>query len=353
MSAENEKTSPMLQQYLDVKKNYSEYVLFFRLGDFYEMFYDDAKNISRELELTLTSRAGVPMCGVPHHACEVYLKKLIDKGYKVAICEQTTDPALSKGLVEREVIRLVTAGTIIEASMLDEGKNNFIACIYAEKNKAGLAFADISTGDVHVLEKSGKNAESDIISEFSRYVPVELIFNGGFLSMREVNTFVKTKFVKCMGELLDDEDFDDGDDSFLAEQFGAENTDSLGLSGLALGKKALCAMFRYFTRTQKSTVKRFVKLNVHIADEFMGLSLTARRNLELTETMRNKEKRGSLMWVLDKTCTSMGKRRLKQYIEQPLVNPTAILASLDAVEKLTGDSRAMRSGRNAERDIRP
>ena len=159
MAQETEKLSPMLKQYLDIKKKYSDYILFFRLGDFYEMFFEDAENVSRELELALTSRAGSPMCGVPYHSCEIYIKKLIDKGYKVAICEQLTDPAASKGLVERDVIRLVTAGTVIEASMLNEDSNNYIACVFPDDNgtSAALVFADISTGEVHVFLKSGRN----------------------------------------------------------------------------------------------------------------------------------------------------------------------------------------------------
>ena len=339
--AQEEKLSPMLKQYLDIKQKYSDYILFFRLGDFYEMFFEDAENVSRELELALTSRAGSPMCGVPYHSCEIYLKKLIDKGYKVAICEQLTDPAASKGLVERDVIRLVTAGTVIESSMLSEDSNNYIACIYTDKAQgaAALVFADISTGEVHVFQKSGKQLEQDMISELSRFSPVEILIGQDFLDFREVNGFVRDRLKRCLCEMLDDSSFDGSDMNIITEQF--ESGAELGISEMPLVKKALCAMFRYFGETQKATVKRFVSLTVHADGEFMGLNLTTRRNLELTETLRTKEKRGSLMWVLDKTVTAMGRRKLRAWIEQPLIDPTAILKRLGAVEALTKDAASL------------
>lgn len=341
MAQETEKLSPMLKQYLDIKQKYSDYILFFRLGDFYEMFFDDAENVSRELELALTSRAGSPMCGVPYHSSEIYIKKLIDKGYKVAICEQLTDPAASKGLVERDVIRLVTAGTVIEASMLNEDSNNYIACIYpdGEGKSAALVFADISTGEVHVFRHSGKDLQQEMISELSRFAPVELLVDRRFPEMKEVHEFVHDRLRRCLCETLDESSFDDSDMSMITDQF--ESGAELGVSDLPLVRKALCAMFRYFGETQKTTVKRFVSLTVHSVGEFMGLNLTTRRNLELTETMRTKEKRGSLMWVLDKTVTAMGRRKLRTWIEQPLIDPAAILRRLDAVEALTKDSAAL------------
>lgn len=339
--AQEEKLSPMLKQYLDIKQKYSDYILFFRLGDFYEMFFEDAENVSRELELALTSRAGSPMCGVPYHSCEIYLKKLIDKGYKVAICEQLTDPAASKGLVERDVIRLVTAGTVIESSMLNEDSNNYIACICTDKAQgaAALVFADISTGEVHVFQKSGRQLEQDMISELSRFSPVEILIGQDFLDFKEVNGFVRDRLKRCLCEMLDDSSFDGSDMNIITEQF--ESGAELGISEMPLVKKALCAMFRYFGETQKATVKRFVSLTVHADGEFMGLNLTTRRNLELTETLRTKEKRGSLMWVLDKTVTAMGRRKLRSWIEQPLIDPTAILKRLGAVEALTKDAASL------------
>ncbi len=338
MAQESDKLSPMLKQYLDIKQKYSDYILFFRLGDFYEMFFEDAENVSRELELALTSRAGSPMCGVPYHSCEIYIKKLIDQGFKVAICEQLTDPAASKGLVERDVIRLVTAGTVIESSMLSEDSNNYIACICPdeERKSAALVFADISTGEVHVFSKNGKDIEQDIISELSRFSPVEILINQAFLDLKEVHAFVRDRLKRCLCEMLDESSFDGSDMSVITDQF--ENGAELGISEMPLVRQALCAMFRYFGETQKATVKRFVSLTVHADGEFMGLNLTTRRNLELTETMRTKEKRGSLLWVLDKTVTSMGRRKLKTWLEQPLINPAEILKRHDAVEALTKDS---------------
>lgn len=334
-SEKEQKFSPMLQQYMDIKKQYGEYVLFFRLGDFYEMFFDDAVNVSRELELALTSRAGSPMCGVPFHSAELYIKRLIDRGMKVAICEQLTDPKLTKGLVERGVIRLVTAGTVTESSMLSEDSNNYIASVYAEKDGVGIAFADISTGEVHVFEKTDKNRVRDTISELSRYSPVELLVNSGFLDLKEVHSFVKDRMSGCAVEMTDDDKFDSSDPSVIMSQFDeSKSLGELGISSLPLAQRSLCALFRYVCDAQRATVKRFTAMSVHGAAEYMGLSLTARRNLELCETLRTKEKRGSLLWVLDKTVTSMGRRKLRAWTERPLTSHTAILARLDAVDEL-------------------
>lgn len=349
MAQKEEKVSPMLRQYLDIKEKYKDYVLFFRLGDFYEMFFEDAVNVSRELELALTERAGSPMCGVPYHASETYIKKLIDKGFKVAICEQTSDPATTKGLVERDVIRLVTAGTVIEASMLSEDSNNYITCIYNEEESAALIFADISTGEVHAFEESGVDSEQEIITELSRFKPVEILINGRFLDLKKVNEFVTNRMKKCQCEMLDDERFDDGDTSIITEQFGSDRDDILHCSPVIM--KALCAMFGYFGETQRATVKRFVSFTVHKSGECMGLNLTTRQNLEISETMRTRDKRTTLMGVLDKTVTGMGRRRLQSWVEQPLIKPTEILERLDAVEELTKDSTAVCDIRDALKGI--
>ena len=337
MPEKEEKLSPMLKQYLEIRDEYKGYVVFFRLGDFYEMFFEDAENISKELELTLTSRAGVPMCGVPYHACEVYLKRLIDKGYKIAICEQLEDPALAKGLVKRDVIRLVTPGTLYEDSMLDEGRNNYIACFYAQDKACGMVFADISTGEFHIVEKNGQQLARDIIGELSRYTPSELLFNEKFMDFKEVQEFVQLRLESATGELFDEEMFDTADIEALNEQYFAESGDIAAAAQLPLAARALYAVFRYINRTQKAEIHRSVKLIPHFSDDYMSLSITTRRNLELTETMRNKERKGSLMWVLDKTRTAMGRRKLRQFIEQPLLNPSVILERLDAVDKLVGD----------------
>ncbi len=339
MAQKEEKVSPMLRQYLDIKEKYKDYVLFFRLGDFYEMFFEDAVNVSRELELALTERAGSPMCGVPYHASETYIKRLIDKGFKVAICEQMSAPATTKGLVERDVIRLVTAGTVIEASMLNEDSNNYITCIYNEDESAALVFADISTGEVHAFEERGADREQEIITELSRFKPVEILINGRFLDLKKVNEFVTNRMKKCQCELLEDERFDDSDTSIITEQFGSGKDEILHCSPVIM--KALCAMFGYFGETQRATVKRFVSFTVHKSGECMGLNLTTRQNLEISETMRTRDKRTTLMGVLDKTVTGMGRRRLQNWVEQPLIKPTEILARLDAVEELTKDSTAV------------
>ena len=342
MAQAPEKISPMLQQYLDIKEKYSDYILFFRLGDFYEMFFDDAETVSRELELALTARAGSPMCGVPFHSSEVYIKKLIDKGFKVAICEQIGDPAATKGLVQRDVVRLVTAGTVIEASMLNDERNNYIACICAgsEDDRSAVVFADISTGEVHVFEMGSKGAEQQLIAELSRFDPVELLVDDSFSRMKAAHAFVRDRLKKCICEALPESYFDSSDMSIVTAQFDTDENE-LGLSELTAAKKALCAIFRYFGETQKATVKRFVGIRIHGDGEFMGINLTTRRNLELTETMISKEKRGSLLWVLDKTVTSMGKRKIKTWLEQPLINITEILRRHDAVECLVSDASVL------------
>ncbi len=338
----NEKITPMLQQYLDVKKQYDKYVLFYRLGDFYEMFFDDAVNISKELELTLTSRAGVPMCGVPHHSSETYIKRLIDKGYKVAICEQTEDPALSKGLVTRDVVRIVTPGTVVEEGMLQDDKNNYIACIYAQESTCGLAFADVSTGEFHIVEKLSGNIQQEVISELSRFTPVEILYNDGFLSYSEVHRFIKIRLPVCVGDVLKNEWYcpDEKTEREFFSQFQSENPLP---SSISVGKNALLGLFAYINDSYKNKTPRAVNFIVHENNDYMELNLTTRRNLELTETMRSKERKGSLVWVLDRTKTSMGKRKLKQFINQPLLDQIKILERLDAVEKLSSDVAALDS----------
>jgi len=347
-----EKVSPMLKQYLDIKEKYGTYILFFRLGDFYEMFFEDAVTVSRELELALTSRAGSPMCGVPYHSAEIYIKRLIDKGFRVAICEQLTDPHASKGLVERGVIRLVTAGTVIEASMLSEDRNNYITSICEENGVVGLAFADISTGEVHVFEKSGRNRQQEVIAELSRYNPVELLINSSFLDLKEVGAFVSQSLKKCACEMVDDKTYDNSDLNVITEQFeNKSDVDELGIASMPMAQKALCALFRYVGDAQKATVKRFIGITTHSGSEYMDLGVTARRNLEITETMRSKERRGSLLWVLDKTVTAVGRRRLQSWADRPLTSHAKILARLEAVGELIGNSAALGDVRAALKGV--
>lgn len=338
---DRKKLSPMMQQYFEVKDKYKDCILFFRLGDFYEMFFDDAVIVSKALELTLTGRdcgleERAPMCGVPYHSADMYIKRLIDIGKKVAVCEQLTDPAETKGIVVRDVIRVVTPGTITESGMLEDGENNYICSIFYDETEktCGIASADISTGEADISCFEGKEAEQGVINELSRCQPAEVIFPESFLSLKYVADFIKTR-LNCAVTLRDfDCFFPEKQRSNVCEVFGVNDVAELGISENGADCAAVCGLFDYIRDTQKTSVSRFTALNLLNGDAFMGLDLNARRNLELTETLRNKEKKGSLMWVLDSTRTSMGRRLLKNWIEQPLKSPARIIERLDAVEAL-------------------
>ncbi len=338
---DRKKLSPMMQQYFEVKDKYKDCILFFRLGDFYEMFFDDAVVVSKALELTLTGRdcgleERAPMCGIPYHSADMYIKRLIDMGKKVAVCEQLTDPAETKGIVVRDVIRIVTPGTITESGMLEDGENNYICSIfYDETDKTcGIASADISTGEADISFYEGKEAEQGVINELSRCQPAEVIFPESFLSMKTVADFIKTR-LNCAVTLRDADCFSpEKQRSYVCEVFGVNSVAELGISENGADCAAVCGLFDYIRDTQKTSVSRFTALNLLNGDAFMGLDLNARRNLELTETLRNKEKKGSLLWVLDSTRTSMGRRMLKSWIEQPLKSPARIMERLDAVDAL-------------------
>ena len=332
------KLSPMMKQYIDIKSKNENRILFFRLGDFYEMFFEDALIVSRELELTLTGRdcgleERAPMCGVPFHSSEVYLKKLIEKGYDVAICEQTSDPALSKGLVTREVIRIVTRGTIIESNMLDENSNNYLCCIYYKDNYSSICFSDISTGEVHLYEFSDKNINNLIIQKLSQYAPVEIIIQSSLEKQFDIMSFIKNK-IKCSVQKFDDDFYANLNKNDVLKQFNVNNFKELSINEDEISVVSICCLFSYIANTQKTLIGRFTKINIHKSESVMKLSVSTKRNLELCETMRNKEKKGSLLWVLDYTKTSMGKRLLKTFIEQPLVNPAKIIDRHNAVEDL-------------------
>ena len=334
-----EKTTPMLAQYQEIKAQYPNYVLFFRLGDFFEMFYKDAEDISKELDLALTSRAGVHMYGVPHHSAVSYIKRLIDNGRRVAICEQVEDPSVAKGLVRREVVRIITPGTVIEDGMLDESKNNYILCLYYAEKSCGMVFADVSTGEIHLIQKSAKNVaelSKGIIGEIGSYMPSEILFNDKFLDLDQVHFFITEKVSRCVADVLPDESFSPDNAENLTEQFVTESSGSIP-DDMELCKKAAYALFGYINTNYKSEVSRSVKFIVHGGSEYMELNFSARRNLELIETMRSREHRGSLLWVLDKTKTSLGKRRLKQVVSQPLMKQIKIMERLDAVEELASD----------------
>ncbi|MDE6708888.1 MAG: DNA mismatch repair protein MutS, partial [Oscillospiraceae bacterium] len=345
MQIDFNRLSPMMKQYFAVKNKYKGHILFFRLGDFYEMFFDDAITVSRELELTLTGRdcglaERAPMCGIPYHSCELYIKRLIEKGHKVAICEQLTDPkdVKSGGIVERDVIRIVTPGTLTESSLLDESKNNYICAVYACESECAVCFADISTGEVHLFSKKGKDIQNEVINELSRFEPVEILFNEKFLDYKDVYEFIRSKLNSSV-QLLESEHFDVSEKrEAVLKQFNVSELCEIGLNEETPEASCVCGLFDYISDTQKALVGRFTEIKRYNDSYFMELDMTARRNLELTETMRNKEKRGSLLWVLDHTETSMGKRLLKAYIEQPLIKPAIIINRLDAVEQLCKQS---------------
>lgn len=335
--------SPMMQQYFEIKKQHPDKLLFFRLGDFYEMFYDDAIVASKELELTLTGRdcgqaERAPMCGVPFHSYENYVARLIEKGYKVAICEQMEDPALAKGLVKRDVVRVVTPGTVIEQSMLQDDRNNFIASILIENGQAGLCFADVSTGEAHVTCISGQDLGAQMISELCRYAPSEVLFNPAILDYKDVTAYIKQQLT-CAVELLEDSDFEPQACKARVEaQFSGEFCAAAGCEADGLQARALGALLFYLEATQKKGVERLKNVHAYAEAQYMHLSPVTRANLELTQTMRGREKKGTLLWVLDKTSTAMGKRLLRAWIEQPLVSAGAINRRLDAVEELVGGS---------------
>ena len=332
------KLSPMMQQYLSMKDEHRDQILMFRLGDFYEMFFDDAVTASRELELTLTGRdCGLPdrapMCGVPYHSVENYIARLVKKGYKVAICEQMENPALAKGMVKRDIVRVVTPGTLMEANMLEEGSNNYICSLCPAGERCGLAFADISTGSVLVTEVSGEMA---VINELGKYAPHEVIYAEELPQLRGVVGFLKDRLC-CAAQAGDRAAYSPENAARLvSEQFGEDTVNRLAESPLAV--QALGGLLAYLKVTQFTGLERLLEVTTYLPQEFMRLDVAARRNLELTETMRSREKRGTLFWVLDKTKTSMGRRLLRSSIEQPLLSVNAINRRLNAVTELTRNS---------------
>lgn len=337
--------TPMMQQYFEIKKNYPQCILFYRLGDFYEMFYDDAKIASQELELVLTGRdcgqeERAPMCGVPFHSCEGYIAKLVNRGYKVAICEQTEDPATAKGIVKRDVVRIITPGTVIEGSMLEEGRNNYLCVVCADHDvtRVGLCFVDTSTGEMHVTELSGQDLMPRVQNELGRFAPREVLLDGTMMVQTAVTEFLQNRLsvnpeqaeaVCCEYAAAADK---------VLEHFGKASLDELALQESEYAVCALGCALHYLYMTQMTGVERMTQLDVYSDAQFMRLDLTARRNLELLETMRNKEKRGSLLGVLDKTRTAMGKRLIRNWIEQPLLSPAQITRRQNAVAEIVHDA---------------
>ena len=336
----------MMKQYLEIKRDNPDSILFFRLGDFYEMFADDAKLASKELDLTLTSRdkdpkkapeEKVPMCGIPYHASEAYIARLIAKGYKVAICEQMEDPATAKGLVKRDIIRVVTPGTVIDAACLDDKSSNFLCGIYMDSRSAGVAFCDITTGKAHLTAFSGKDRVEHVINELGRFSPAEAILNDGAYAERALVDVLREKFscrVENGGErrfLLNEAEKN------IRRQFGEEAQKRLPVGNPAAAM-ALGGLLNYLYETQRTDLSHINDLDYYEQGRFMELDLTARRNLELTETLRGKEKKGSLLWVLDKTKTPMGARCLRSWLERPLLSVTAICKRNAAVAALVDNT---------------
>ncbi|MEY8491891.1 DNA mismatch repair protein MutS [Lachnospiraceae bacterium 29-91] len=326
----------MMQKYIDTKEEYPGCILFYRLGDFYEMFFEDAVTVSRELELTLTGKScgleeRAPMCGVPYHAVDGYLNRLVAKGYKVAICEQTEDPKQAKGLVRREVVRVVTPGTILDSQMMDESRNNYIMCIVYLADRYGVSVADVSTGDYFVTELPDGGKLKD---EIFKFTPSEIICNESFYMSGMDLEDLKDR-LKIALYALDTWYFDDAlCRKNLLEHFQVKTLDGLGLGDLDCGVISAGALLQYLLETQKNNLAHMTHITRYTTGKFMMLDSSTRRNLELCETLREKQKRGSLLWVLDKTRTAMGARTLRKYVEQPLIEQEEIERRLDAVAEL-------------------
>ena len=328
--------SPMMVHYLETKKQYPDCILFYRLGDFYEMFFEDALTVSKELEITLTGKEcgleeRAPMCGIPYHALENYLYRLVQKGYKVAIAEQMEDPKLAKGLVKREVIRVVTPGTITSAHALDETKNNYLMGIVYIDERFGIAVSDISTGDFLVTEVE---TERELADEINKFSPSEIICNDAFFVSGVDTEEVKNRYQTVIAALDNHFFSDEGCRRILKEHFKVGSLDGLGLQDYDTGVIAAGAVMEYMYETQKSTLSHITTIVPYSTGQFMIIDTSTRRNLELLETMREKQKRGTLLWVLDKTKTAMGARLLRTYIEQPLIHKDDIIARQNAIEEL-------------------
>jgi len=327
--------TPMMQQYLDMKEQHKDCILMFRLGDFFEMFFEDAEVASRELDIALTGRdcglqERAPMCGVPFHAVDGYISRLISKGYKVAICEQMEDPALAKGIVKREVIRVVTPGTVTDTAMLDEKKNNYLVSIYSKGYMYGLAVVDVSTGEFSTTRITWGNTFNKLLDEIAKYGPAEIIANKAFYDSEALAGQLRKRFNAYISP-LDNQYFDESNSSeILSRRLGA---DALPQDSQELCLNACGALMAYLEQTEKAGLEHIQKITPYKIEEFMVLDIATRRNLELTETMREKNRKGTLLWVLDRTMTSMGARALRRWIEQPLVKTGDIDERLEAVDE--------------------
>ncbi len=326
--------SPMMQEYMNTKEQYKDCILFYRLGDFYEMFFEDAILASKELELTLTGKdcgleERAPMCGVPHHAVEVYLNRLVGKGYKVAIGEQVEDPKMARGLVKREVIRVVTPGTNFNVSALDESKNNYLMCIIYVDEMYGISVCDITTGDFYVTEVNSKRT---LLDEINKFMPSEIICNQAFsvsgIDLEDIKQRLNLSVFSLDAWYFDDENAKRA----LLEHFKIHHLDGLGLGDFETGSVSAGALMQYLTETQKDALVQLTAITPYVTGKYMVLDTSTRRNLELTETLREKNKKGSLLWILDKTKTAMGARLLRSFLEQPLIDKTEITKRQEAVQ---------------------
>lgn len=331
--------TPMMQQYVEVKEKYKDCILFYRIGDFYEMFFEDAITASKVLEITLTGKdcgqeERAPMCGVPYHACDVYLNKLIENGFKVAICEQVEDPKLAKGLVKRDVIRVVTPGTNMSQAILDENTNNYLMSIYLSKDMSGVSVVDITTGEFKTCRIS---SIAKLADEINKYSPSEIIGNDDFLNAPLDFEYMKDRQKIAISKTLEHYFNQSICEDVISRQLGTNNMAGLGLSDMPESIYSTGALLQYLHETQKNSLEHINKLEIYSIDDYMIIDSSTRRNLELTETLRDKNKKGSLLWVLDKTKTAMGARLLKNYIEQPLIMEDEINNRLDAIEAFNND----------------
>ena len=331
--------SPMMQHYLDTKKDYKDSILFYRLGDFYEMFFDDAILASRELELTLTGKEcgqeeRAPMCGVPFHAAENYIARLISKGYKVAICEQMEDPKQAKGIVKREVIRVVTPGTVIESNLLDEKKNNYIMSVYKSGIYFGIAVCDVSTGDFRATQIKETNNFSAALDEISRYSPAEIVVNNLMYDTTEEIAKIRERFQIYISKQEDNKFSDNVEELTSKYNVVDESENKIEINDKTLCICAINGLLTYILETQKTNLDHINKIILYNNTKYMCLDINARRNLELTEKLRDKSKKGTLLWVLDKTSTSMGGRRLRRWINDPLLDIEKINKRLNSVKEL-------------------
>ena len=332
--------SPMMQHYLETKNKYKDCILFYRLGDFYEMFFEDAINVSRELELTLTGKdcgqeERAPMCGIPYHAAENYIARLISKGYKVAICEQLEDPKQAKGIVKRDVIRVVTPGTVIEANLLEDKKNNYIMSIYKNGIYFGVTVCDITTGDLRTTQIKETNNFSSLLDEISKYSPAEIVVNPMLYECSEEISKIKERFDVYITR-LEEKEFSDNCEELSAKYKIIDDEENKidNISQYMLSVASTNALIKYLLDTQKNSLDHINKLVVYSITKYMALDINARRNLEITEKLRDKSKKGTLLWVLDKTSTSMGGRLLRRWLNNPLIEANKINKRLDAVSEL-------------------